>query len=194
VFLSPFRQLRIQEFRFINFGGWHSGQHSDVGSCCFVIIRQAMNRRWTPECRVSITDAGMVIEIELGDIRAGYPAITFEDGQLCIRGQHENFGPFECRFNVPPNHSLTDAKATMLKGVLRIELPQGKEESASKPRSMIIYCNGCGKHFDILIARKGPQNYSCPACGKAQVFDLEDFVRKAIEQSQKMANKRRGRR
>ena len=58
----------------------------------------------------------------------------------------------------------------------------------------LITRDRCGKHFDIVIAEKGPKKYSWPACGNVQVFDMEDFVRRAVEQSQKMANKRRGRR
>jgi len=59
---------------------------------------------------------------------------------------------------------------------------------------MLIYCNGCGKHFDIVITGKGPANYQCPACGKVQVFELEAIVNKAMEPGMKMLGKRGGRR
>jgi hypothetical protein len=49
------------------------------------------------------------------------------------------------------------------------------------PYSMIICCNECGKHFDIVVSREGSQKYPCSACGKELVFDLEAFMRKAIE-------------
>ncbi len=62
------------------------------------------------------------------------------------------------------------------------------------PYSMIICCNECGKHFDIVVSREGSQKYPCSACGKEMVFDLEAFVRKAIEQTRKMHRKKRGRR
>jgi hypothetical protein len=62
------------------------------------------------------------------------------------------------------------------------------------PYAMMICCNECGKHFDIVVSREGPQKYPCSACGKELVFDLEAFVRKAIEQTRKMHRKRRGRR
>jgi DNA-directed RNA polymerase subunit RPC12/RpoP len=62
------------------------------------------------------------------------------------------------------------------------------------PYSMLICCNECGKHFDIVVAKEGPQKYPCAACGKELAFDLEAFVRKAVEQTKKMHRKRRGRR
>jgi hypothetical protein len=54
---------------------------------------------------------------------------------------------------------------------------------------MMIYCNECGKHFDIVIASEGFHKYPCTACGKELLFDLEAFLRKAIEQSRKMSRK-----
>jgi len=62
------------------------------------------------------------------------------------------------------------------------------------PGPMIVRRNECGKHFDIVVRREGPQEYPCSACGKELVFDFEAFVRKAIEQTKKMRRKRRGRR
>jgi hypothetical protein len=41
-----------------------------------------MNRNWTPESRVSVTDAGMVIEIELGAVQTGDLEIFVEADQL----------------------------------------------------------------------------------------------------------------
>ena len=57
------------------------------------------------------------------------------------------------------------------------------------PVSMMILCKECGKHFDIVLAKKGPQKYCCPGCGKAQVFDMVAFVDGAIEQCYKMLGK-----
>ena len=100
-----------------------------------------------------------------------------------------------------------------MKGILRIEVPIGDKSYGSqamtvtmltsesllasflkKPHEMMIYCNGCGKHFDIVVAGKGPRDYRCPACGKVQAFDLGALVKKAIEQGKKMSKKKRGRR
>jgi HSP20 family molecular chaperone IbpA len=162
-----------------------------------VLVRRAatfMNRNWTPESRVSVTDAGMVIEIELGAVQTGDLEIFVEADQLCVRGQHDDFGPFESRFGITSEHSLADAKASLTKGVLRIEMPTKDKSSGSKPRTMMIYCNGCGKHFDIVVTSKGSRDYRCPACGKVHAFDLEAFVNKAIEQGKQMLKKKRGRR
>ena len=153
-----------------------------------------MNRNWTPESHVSVTDAGMVIEIELGAVQTGDVEIVVEADQLCIRGQHDDFGPFEVRFDITPDHDLMDARASLTKGVLRIEVPVKNKSSPPKPREMLIYCDGCGKHFDIVITGKGSRDYRCPACGKVQAFDLEALVKKAIEQGKKMLKKKRGRR
>jgi hypothetical protein len=62
------------------------------------------------------------------------------------------------------------------------------------PVTMMIYCNGCGKHFDIVVTSKDPADHCCPACGKVHVFGLEAFIRKAIEQGKRMLNKTPGRR
>jgi tRNA(Ile2) C34 agmatinyltransferase TiaS len=60
------------------------------------------------------------------------------------------------------------------------------------PVEMMIYCNQCGKHFDIVVTSKGSQKYRCPACGEVHAFDLEVFVNKALEQRNKMLGKKRG--
>lgn len=61
------------------------------------------------------------------------------------------------------------------------------------PLSMMIYCDGCGQHFDIVVNGKEPENHRCPACGTVHTFGLEGLVQKAIEQSMKMAGKKGGR-
>jgi len=170
-----------------------------------------MNRNWTPESRVFVTDVGMVIEITLDAVQAGSVEIVVEADQLYVRGRHENFGPFETRFDVTSNHDPAKAGLTFKEGILRIEVPIKGKSSGSKvkiisnlkslpaffpnePHEMLIYCDGCGKHFDIVITGQGPQVNRCPACGKVQVFDLKAFVNKAIEQSKQMLKKKRGRR
>lgn len=62
------------------------------------------------------------------------------------------------------------------------------------PVTMMIYCNGCGKHFDIVVTTKDAADNRCPACGKVHVFGLEAFIRKAIEQGKRMLRKTHGRR
>jgi len=153
-----------------------------------------MNQNWTPENRVSITDAGMVIELKLGAVQMASLKIFVEANQLCVRGRHDDFGPFETRIGLTSDHSLTDAKVVFSKGILRIEVPTKNKSSPPKPRAMLIYCNGCGTHFDIVVTGKGSRDYRCPACGKVHAFDLEAFVNQALEQGKQMLKKRRGRR
>lgn len=62
------------------------------------------------------------------------------------------------------------------------------------PVNMLIYCNGCAKHFDIVVTSKDSADHRCPSCGKVHVFGLEDFIRKAVEQSKRMHRKTHGRR
>ena len=155
-----------------------------------------MNRGWTPESHVAITDAGMVIKIKLDRIDVFSLRTTFEENQLCVRGRHDDFGSFEVKFEIPFGYNPAKIKITFLKGVWRVEIPPGKATPflSDFPINMLIYCAGCGKHFDIVIAGKGPGSYSCPACGKVQVFDLEALVNQVIEQGKKMPGRKRGRR
>ena len=166
-----------------------------------------------PESRVTVTETGMIIEIKLTAIQASRVQLVVDAGQLCVRGQHDNFGPFEARFDIMPNHNPMAVRASFMKGILRIEVPIRDKSYGSQamtvsmltsesllasflkePHEMMIYCNGCGKHFDIVVTGKGSRDYHCPACGKVQAFDLGALVKKAIEQSKKMSKKKRGRR
>jgi hypothetical protein len=150
-----------------------------------------MNRGWTPESEVSFTDAGMVIEIKMKGINPFGLRPAFQKDQLCFRGEHEEFGPFEIKFEIPPGYNPGKPKWKLSKSVLHIEFPPGKKTSFFDdfPKSMLIYCNGCGKHFDIVITAMGPHDYTCPSCGKVQVFDLEALVKQVMEQSKKMSDK-----
>ena len=58
------------------------------------------------------------------------------------------------------------------------------------PIEMMIYCNECGKHFDIVVTSKGSRKYRCPACGEVHAFDLEVFMNKALEQATRCLEKR----
>jgi hypothetical protein len=165
-----------------------------------------MERKWTPISRVSVTDAGMIIELELGAVPISTVVIRADGGELCVNGEHDDWGKFECRFAVAPGHNMADARSSFTNGVLRIELPWisatnpqsgtaiGTDSLMSFPRPMLIYCNDCGKHFDIVLTSGEPAEYQCPTCGAVQKFAFGAFVNKAIEQSRKMAGKTRGRR
>ena len=155
-----------------------------------------MNRGWTPENHVSMTDAGIVIKIRLHMNTLLTLRTTFEEDRLCFHGQHEEFGPFEIKFEIPSGYNPVDLKTSFSKGILRIEIPPGKKTSflSEFPKTMLIYCNGCGKHFDIVINSKGSHDYTCPACGKVQAFDLEALVKQVMEQCKNMSGKKRRRR
>jgi hypothetical protein len=43
------------------------------------------------------------------------------------------------------------------------------------------------------ITGKGSRDYRCPTCGKVQAFDLEAFLKKAMEPGQPMLKQKRGR-
>jgi predicted RNA-binding Zn-ribbon protein involved in translation (DUF1610 family) len=60
------------------------------------------------------------------------------------------------------------------------------------PVNMMIYCRGCGRLFDIVVTGEGSKDYHCPDCGKVQLYDLQAFIRKAVEQTRKMRRKPRG--
>jgi hypothetical protein len=60
------------------------------------------------------------------------------------------------------------------------------------PVKMMIYCRGCGKLFDIAVTDVGSAEYRCSSCDKVQLFDLDAFTRKAVEQTRKMRRRPRG--
>lgn len=155
-----------------------------------------MSRNWTPKSEISVTDGGIVIKVGLNGVLTSSTRITLEEDQLCVRGQHGKFGSFEIKFEIPSGYNRMMITVIVAKDVLRIDVPPGKDVAflSAFPKSMLIYCNGCGKHFDIVIVGKGSANYSCPACGKVQIFDLEAFVNRVIEQSKNLLGKKRGRR
>lgn len=155
-----------------------------------------MNRGWTPKTDVAITEAGMVIKMEMEGVHWTDVRVRCDSDQLCISGTHKNLGAFEIRIHVPPGYNVAKLKYTFLKGGLRIDLPPGTDKPffTDYPKNMLIYCDGCGKHFDIVVAGKGPADYQCPACGKVQTFDLEALINKVIEQSKNVLRRKRGRR
>jgi hypothetical protein len=144
-----------------------------------------------PQSHVTFTDAGMVIEIKMKGIKPFGLRPAFQENDFCVRGEHEDFGPFDVKFAVPPGYNSGKPKWKLSKSIFRIEIPPGKKTSFLDefPISMLIYCNGCGKHFDIVITGKGSHDYTCPACGKIQAFDLEAFVKQVMKQSKNLSGK-----
>lgn len=159
-----------------------------------VKLHNTVNWNWTSKSRVSITEAGMVIEIELGEISQSNVWFTSEGSDVCVHCLSQDLASCESRFYVPPGYSTTGAKVTFNNGLLQIEMPPSKDSFVSKPLNMIIYCDGCGRHFDIVVARKGSESHRCPACGEVHDFDFDSFVNKAVEQSKTMLKRPGGRR
>ena len=153
-----------------------------------------MSEHWGPNSRVSITNLGVVIEIEFGGVDRPTFWFTVEGSELCLHWIGDDLVTGESRFHVPPGYSIASAKAKFAAGVLRIEIHPGAESVLTKPLSMLILCRECGKHFDIVVSRKGSESHRCPFCGNAQPFDLSALVAKAIEQGTKMIKTSRRRR
>jgi len=170
--------------------------------------RGYMNRGWTPPSRVSKTDGGTLIEIELEGVSLSTVLVGVEDGSLIVAGEHRDWGRFELQFDIPPDHSVADATSTLVKGVLKIELPcqtgaapiPGKALPSAMtdtlmkfPRPMLLYCTSCGKHFDIVLTSQKPSDFQCPSCGAVQQFAFGEFLNKAIKQSREMLRRKHGR-
>lgn len=93
---------------------------------------------WTPDADMYITDAGLVIKVELAGMRNDSLEITIEGNMVRISGNRPdgcraakcsflmmeiNYGPFERVLEVPPGYDLTQAKAAYLNGFLRLDVP-----------------------------------------------------------------------
>lgn len=92
-----------------------------------------MKRNWTPKSRISVTDAGAVIEVEVGDIRTASLLIIPERRHFLVRGHHELLGAFESRLDIPAGHSAANARAKFESGILRIDWPPDGGSFRSAP-------------------------------------------------------------
>ena len=92
-----------------------------------------MKRNWIPKSRISDTDAGPVIEVELGDIRTASLLVIPEARHFLIRGHHELLGAFEGLLDLPPGHSPANARVRFESGILRIDWPPGTDSFRSEP-------------------------------------------------------------
>ena len=96
------------------------------------------NGRWVPNTDVYVTDAGLVVKVELSGMKSDSLEITVEGHRLrisgtrpdCCRAPHCSFlvmeisyGPFESVLEVPPGYDLGLAKAIYVNGFLRIDVP-----------------------------------------------------------------------
>src|SRR5260221_140421 len=117
-----------------------------VSSSAHFVTRSAGTAResstrphWVPNTDVYVTDGGLVVKVELAGMRSEHLEITVEGNRLRISGTRPdgcratkcnflvmeiNYGPFESDLEVPAGYDLSQATASYLNGVLRIDVPQ----------------------------------------------------------------------
>jgi HSP20 family protein len=93
---------------------------------------------WVPNTDVYVTDAGLVIKVELAGMRSDDLEINVEGNRLRISGQRFDgcrtakvsflvmeidYGPFESVIELPAGYDLSQAKAAYLNGFLRVDVP-----------------------------------------------------------------------
>ena len=105
--------------------------------------------RWTPNTDLYVTDAGLVIKVELAGMKSDSLEISVEGQRLRINGERQDgcrapncsflimeisYGPFEAVLDLPPGYDLALAKAMYVNGFLRIDVPpvHGSNHKASK--------------------------------------------------------------
>ena len=111
---------------------------------------------WTPNTDVYLTDAGLVIKVELAGMRREDLELTVEGNQLRISGvRHDvcreaqckfvlmeiNYGPFESVIDLPPGYDPGNAKAAYHNGFLRVDVPL-LSAAAARPFSVPIDADG----------------------------------------------------
>jgi HSP20 family protein len=113
----------------------------------------AGNNHWVPNTDVYVTESSLVIKVELAGMRREDLELTVESNRLMISGHRPdgcrapkctflvmeiNYGSFECVIEVPPGYDLSQAKAAYQNGFLRVDVPQTKRNSSSKPLPVAV--------------------------------------------------------
>ncbi len=98
----------------------------------------ASEAAWTPNTDVYLTDAGLVIKVELAGMRREDLELTVEGNRLRICGSRRdacregrckfvlmeiNYGPFESVIDLPAGYDPSSAKAAYQNGFLRVDVP-----------------------------------------------------------------------
>jgi HSP20 family protein len=93
---------------------------------------------WVPNTDVYMTDAGLVVKVELAGMCREDLELTVEASRLRIRGHRPdgcrapkckflvmeiNYGPFESVIELPAGYDLGQAKAAYQNGFLRVDVP-----------------------------------------------------------------------
>jgi HSP20 family protein len=96
---------------------------------------------WTPNTDVYVTDAGLVIKVELAGMRKEDLQLVIEGNKVKISGQRPdgcrspkckfllmeiNYGAFESVVELPDGYDLPHARAAYQNGFLRIDVPLQK--------------------------------------------------------------------
>lgn len=104
---------------------------------------------WVPNTDVYVTDAGMVIKVELAGVRSENLQIITEGNQLRIMGERPdgcraakcnflvmeiNYGSFRSVLELPPGYDLNLAKAAYQNGFLRLDVPLAVKPVSKKTR------------------------------------------------------------
>lgn len=107
---------------------------------------------WVPNTDVYVTDAGLVVKMELAGMRSENLQITVEGSHLHISGQRPdgcraakfnflameiNYGPFENVLELPAGYDLSQAKASYLNGFLRIDVPQAVKAPSRRTKVLV---------------------------------------------------------
>ena len=99
---------------------------------------------WVPNTDMYVTDAGLVIKVELAGLRKEDLDLTVEGNQIRISGMRRdacrearctfmvmeiNYGSFESVIELPPGYDPGAAKAAYQNGFLRIDVPAQPPEA-----------------------------------------------------------------
>lgn len=102
--------------------------------------------RWTPNTDLYVTEAGLVVKVELAGMKSDSLEISVEGQKLRINGERQDgcraphcsflimeisYGAFEAVLDLPAGYDLTAAKAVYVNGFLRIDVPPGKGKKNS---------------------------------------------------------------
>jgi HSP20 family protein len=104
---------------------------------------EGVTGRWTPNTDLYVTEAGLVIKVELAGMKSDSLEISVEGQKLRINGERQDgcraphcsflimeisYGPFEAVLDLPPGYDLMAAKAVYVNGFLRIDVPPAKSK------------------------------------------------------------------
>ena len=107
------------------------------------------NGRWVPNTDVYVSEAGLVIKVELSGMKSDSLEITVQGNRLRISGTRPDccrspqcsflvmeisYGPFESVLEVPPGYDLAQARAIYVNGFLRIDVPLAQSARAKSTK------------------------------------------------------------